>query len=110
MMVFKMLHQSQLSFLFNRLVSRAIFPNAESIMSPDVFHRQFHKTGKPYCRFHVIRKNKECPACRYDTTMKSHSIHYGCHGKFRNACLKKSSCEITLCKSMSVFQESVCFI
>src|ERR1035437_3515924 len=110
MMVFKMFHPSQLSLLFNRLVSRSVFPYTESIVSPYVFYWQSHQTGQPDCRFHVIRKYEECSACRYYTAMEGHSIHHGCHCKFRNSCLKKSSCEIALYEGMSVFQEAICFI
>src|SRR5450631_3711186 len=75
---------TQAQELFDRLMSRAIFADADGVMREDMKHRQFHQGSKADRRLHVVAENQERRTERAQMA-KPHSVDDGAHGVFANA-------------------------
>ena len=91
MVVVELLHETNLCFLLNWLVSRTVFTNAERIVGPDELNWKFHEGCHTNCWLHVVAEYEECTACWDNTSVKCHTDAAACHSEFGNTCLKECS-------------------
>jgi hypothetical protein len=71
--------------MFDRLVGRTIFANANRVVCPDENGFSTTQRGQPNGTSHVVTENQKCPTYRQGTTVKGQAIADGSHGMLSNS-------------------------
>src|SRR2546430_3221935 len=77
-------HGAQRRELFDGLVRRAVFTNADGVMCEDIDNGNFHKAGETHGRLHVVAEIEKCPT-EGAQAAETHAAHRRAHGMFTHA-------------------------
>ena len=80
--------------LFNRLVGRAVFANADRIVRHDIGDGQMHKRGQTHGRFAIVGEHEEGGAIRVDTAVELQTVCHCRHRVFTNTEMNISTREV----------------
>ena len=72
-------HGTQHSQLLNRLMCRAVFAYADTVMSQNVCHRHLHQRRQSCHRLHVIAEYEEGSHIWNHSAMKGQTVSDSCH-------------------------------
>ena len=77
-------HSAQRRELFDGLVRRAVFADADRVVREDIDDGDFHEAGEAHGRLQVVAKIEKC-STKGPQTAETHAAHGGAHGMFTHA-------------------------
>ena len=105
--VTQMLHEADLSLVFDGLMRGTVLTDAEGVVRPDIDHVQLHERGQSDGRLHVVRKDEEGAADGQDAAVQRHAIHHAGHRQLTDAHLQELPREVALGEGVRVLEEAV---
>ena len=99
--------QADLGFMFNRLVSGAIFAHAEAVVSEHVLDREAHQGRHTDGRLHEVAEHEEGGTNRIQTAVEGDSVTDGTHGQFGHAYLHEGSLEVVRAENARLVEEGL---
>ena len=77
-------HGAQRRELFDGLVRRAVFADADGVVRKDIDNGNFHEAGETHGRLHVVAEIEKCSA-EGAQAAETHAAHRRAHGMFTHA-------------------------